>query len=81
MVANYVATNAVIFPSSLGRNLSASTNTTINLVEPGTVYRELSYQTDLRESKEAALGRWRFEGLLDLFNVFHANTVFQCNST
>lgn len=79
MVANYVATNAVIFPS-LGRNLSTSANATINLVEPGTVYGERSYQTDLRVSKEVALGRGRFEGLLDLFNMFNANTVFQYNS-
>ena len=79
MVANYVATNAVIFPS-LRRNLSTSANATVNLVEPGTVYGERSYQSDLWVSKAVALGKVRFEGLLDLFNLFNANTIFQYNS-
>lgn len=80
MSADYVATNAVIRPSLL-RNLSAGANATasVNLVEPGTVYGERSYQTDFRVAKTFSVRAVRIEGLVDLFNLFNANPVFQYN--
>jgi hypothetical protein len=82
MMANYTATNAVIRPS-LGRNLSAGANATatVNLVEPGTVYGERSYQTDFRVAKAFTVRNVRIEGLADVFNLFNANPIFQYNPT
>jgi hypothetical protein len=82
MPANYVATNAVIAPS-LGRNLSAGANATatVNLVEPGTLYGDRSHQLDLRLARSFAMRTVRLKVLVDLYNLFNSNTIFQYNAS
>ena len=75
IVANYVATNAVIAPR-LGRNLSGgASNMTINIVEPGTMYGERSNQVGLRLAKILNVSRTRTTASLDVYNLFNADAV------
>jgi hypothetical protein len=80
IVANYVATNAVVAPS-LGRNLSGGANNlTVNIVDPGTMYGERMNQLDLRFAKVLHFGRTRTTAGLDLYNVLNANPVLTLNN-
>jgi hypothetical protein len=80
IVANYVASNAVVAPS-LGRNLAGGArNITVNIVEPGTMYGERMHQIDLRFGKILRFGRTRATASVDLYNLLNANTVLRQNN-
>ena len=81
VAANYIATNAVIIPS-LGRPLAGGVaNTTINLVQPGTMYGERLNQLDLRISKDVRFGGARvFRANLDIYNALNGNYVRGVNA-
>ena len=80
IVANYVATNAVMLPS-LGRPLSGgAANATVNLVEPGTMYAEQTNLLDLRFSKIFRFGRYRTSLNLDLANAFNSSGITSVNN-
>jgi hypothetical protein len=84
-----VFTNAEIFPS-LGRNLSdcaptlavtACTATrTIGLEEPFVRRENRLTQLDLRFVKRFNVGGARLQGLVDVYNVFNANTILLVNA-
>jgi hypothetical protein len=75
IVANFVASNAVVAPR-LGRNLSGgAANMTANIVEPGTIYGERSNQVGLRVAKILNFGRTRTTASLDIYNLLNANAV------
>jgi hypothetical protein len=75
IVANFVATNAIVAPG-LGRNLSGNAaNMTVNIVEPGTLYGERSNQVGLRFAKILSFGQTRTMASLDIYNVFNSNAV------
>jgi hypothetical protein len=80
VTAAYVVPNSLIAPS-LGRNLSAGANATveIELVEPKTLFEDRSNLLDLRFSRRFPVGRTTITGNLDLANVFNANTPQQIN--
>ena len=80
--AAYAASNAVIFPS-LGRNLSAgaTSNVTVNLIEPFTMFEDRLNQVDARLAKMFRVGRYRIQGMLDVYNVLNANTILVINQT
>ena len=80
ILANYIATNAVVQPS-LGRPLSAgAANVTVNLVEPGTMYGERSNLLDMRFSKIFKFSRYRTSLNLDLSNMLNGNAVTTLNN-
>ena len=81
ILANYVATNAVVQPS-LGRPLSGgAANMTVNLIEPGTLYGDQANQVDLRFAKILRFGRTRAAVNLDLYNALNSNPILQQNNS
>jgi hypothetical protein len=75
ILANFVATNAVVSPS-LGRPLSGgAANVPVGLVAPGTIYGDRINQLDIRIGKTISMGRVRTTANLDLYNVLNANPV------
>ena len=80
VLANFVATNAMVQPS-LGRPLSGgAANVTVNLVEPGTIYGEQTNLLDLRFSKILRFGRYRTSLNLDLSNALNSSGVTSLNN-
>jgi len=80
ILANYIATNAVVQPS-LGRPLSGgAANVTVNLVEPGTMYGERSNLLDMRFSKILKFSRYRTALSLDLSNMLNGSAVTTLNN-
>ncbi len=81
VVATWQAPNSLIAPA-LGRNLSAGATATksVQLIEPGQVYGDMLFQTDLRLSKRVKLGRFRVRGDVNLYNVFNSNFASTLNS-
>jgi hypothetical protein len=78
--ANFIATNAMVQPS-LGRPLSGgAANTTVNIVQPGTLYGERLNQLDLRFTKNIRFGRERVRVSLDIYNAFNGNYVRTVNA-
>ncbi len=80
IAANYNAPNSVVLPS-LGRPLSGGApNTSVNLVQEGTMYGERLNQLDLRIGKVLRFGRSRANVSLDLYNVTNQDTVQELNN-
>jgi hypothetical protein len=80
LAANYVANNAVVRPS-LGRDLSESSNVTVNLIRPGTLYADRRTNVDFRVSKILRYGRTRTQIGLDVYNVTNTDVVTSYNQT
>jgi hypothetical protein len=76
ITANYVASNAEVFPT-LKRNLASGANGTVNvpLIKPGTLYAANSKQLDVRFTKRFRLNRTRIEANLDIFNITNGSGV------
>jgi hypothetical protein len=75
ILANYVASNAQVFPS-LGRPLSGgAANVTVPLIAPGTMYGPRSTMVDLRLGKPFRIGTLRATPSLDIYNVFNSSNV------
>jgi hypothetical protein len=82
ITASYNVRNADIVPT-LGRNLSAGPNGTVNvpLIQPGTMYGPRQRQLDVRFSKRFRVGRARLMGNVDLANVLNAASATAYNNT
>jgi len=75
ILANFIASNAVVQPS-LGRPLSGgAANVTVNIVEPGALYIERLNELDLRFSKVLRLGRTKTALNFDLYNAFNSSAL------
>ncbi len=84
IAANYTATNAVIDVLPVDRNLSAGATATrsINMIKPGTLYRERVSQMDMRFGKDVKMGGGRsLSAMIGLYNAFNANTVVGSNNS
>jgi hypothetical protein len=82
LAANVNLPSAAVTPS-LGRPLTAgpTSNATINVIEPGTLYGDRLNQVDLRLGKVFRFGDRRAAVNFDLFNVANANAVLTENMT
>jgi Carboxypeptidase regulatory-like domain len=78
--ANYTVTAAVAGRPIIGSTAGA-TSTVINLVEPGTLFLETPNRFDMRVGKTFRFDRYRFQGFMDVFNVFNLGTVTSVNQT
>ena len=80
IAANYVASNAEVQPS-LGRPLSGgAANTTVNIVQPGTMYGDRITTLDLRFGKPFRFSNTRTTVNLDINNVFNSADVLTLNA-
>ncbi|HKB14367.1 MAG TPA: carboxypeptidase regulatory-like domain-containing protein [Vicinamibacterales bacterium] len=52
---------------------------TVNLIPPGTQYLDRWTQLDLSFRRTFAIGRYRVDGALDMFNALNSNVVLQQN--
>lgn len=70
--------SAAVVPT-LGRNLSACTlptgactsTTSVNVVQPGTLFDQRLNQIDLRGTRRIKIGRSRLQGVVELYNVLN----------
>jgi hypothetical protein len=83
MAANFVADNAYLAANStLGRTLSGGAkNTTVQIVNPDTIYLDRDNELDLRFGKVFVFGRTRSTINLDLYNALNTNTILTANSS
>jgi hypothetical protein len=81
ILANVVYTSAQVAPS-LGRPLSGGTaNVTVNVVDPGQMYRDRINLADFRVAKTFQFSGKRLNVGLDVFNAFNTNVVLNSNNT
>jgi hypothetical protein len=78
--ATYTVTSAIA-----GRPIIASTagasQINVNLIEPNTMFRDDITQLDLRFSRTFRFGRYRVQGMVDVYNFFNAGTVTTVSTT
>ena len=80
IAANYTATNAQVQPS-LGRPLSGGAqNTTVNIVDPGSMYGDRINTLDLRFAKPFKFSQLRTVINFDLYNAFNSSSVLSLNA-
>jgi hypothetical protein len=81
VTATWQAPNSLVAPV-LGRNLAAGATATksVQLIEPGTVYGDSLFQTDVRLSKRLRIGPLRIRGDVNLYNLFNSNFASTLNS-
>jgi hypothetical protein len=77
--SNYVVTSALA-----GRTIVSSTagaaQITVNLVEPGTMFTDYLNTLDMRVSRTFRFGKYRLQGLVDIYNLFNGGTVTTVNT-
>jgi hypothetical protein len=86
VAANFVATNAYLAANSnLGRLLtgttSATQNTTLQIINPDTVYLDRDNQLDFRVGKVLRWRRTRSTVNLDLYNALNRSTILTTNAS
>jgi hypothetical protein len=82
--ANVTYTNAdMLNParSTLGRNLNAAANVTVNVLEPNTQFGDRIDQLDIRVGKILRFGKTRTNLNLDIVNAFNSNDNLAYSAT
>jgi hypothetical protein len=75
-------TTGIVAAITLGRPLSGNAaNTTVNIVEPGTLYGDRINQLDIRLAKILRFGRTRTQVGLDVYNVTNSSAIQTYNQT
>lgn len=67
-------------PTPLGRNLSAGT-ANVTLMEPNTVFGGRLNQVDMRFARVFRRNKYRFQGMVDIYNLFNRSAVLAYNTT
>ncbi len=81
IAANYIVSSAIV-AQTLGRPLSGSRpNVTINVLNPGQMYRDRINQIDLRVGKVLRFGRTRTNVGVDVFSLWNSSAVENSNTT
>jgi hypothetical protein len=86
ITASYVVSNAEARPT-LGRNFGAcgaaatcTATTTVELIEPNTMFEGRIRQLDLRLSKSVRIGRYRVQGNFDAYNALNRSPILSINT-
>ena len=74
--ASYTVTSAIA-----GVPLTGGGSLSVQLIEPGTSFNEDQQQLDLRVMKTFRFGKYRVQGLVDVYNVLNASAVTVINQT
>ena len=74
--ATYTVTSAIA-----GVPLTGGGSLSVQLVEPGTMFNDDQQQLDLRLVRTFRIGKFRVQGLLDIYNVLNASTVTTINQS
>ena len=79
--ATWTYGSAIARPS-LGRDFTAgaSSTSTVQLIEPYSMFENRLQQLDIRISKAFRFGRARWQGMFDLYNATNSNTVLGVNT-
>ena len=72
--ANYTVTSAIAGRPIIGSTAGAA-QIAVNLVEPNTMFRDYINQVDLRVARTFRFGKYRLQGLVDIYNLLNAGTV------
>jgi len=82
LAANWSITSAIANagPTPLVRNLSAGA-ATVSLMEPNTVFGDRLNQFDMRFARLFKRDKYRFQGMVDIYNVFNKSPVLAYNTT
>lgn len=67
-------------PTPLGRNLAAGT-ANVTLIEPNTVFGNRLNQVDMRFARIFRMNKYRFQGMVDIYNLFNKSAVLAYNTT
>jgi hypothetical protein len=76
--AYYTVTAAIANRPIFGSTASATTMP-VNLIESNTEFLDYRKQLDMRLARTFRFGRYRVQGLMDVFNVLNAGTVLRVN--
>ncbi len=80
VAANYQVTSTIAGRPIIG-STTGSASTTINLVEPGSLFLDYQNRLDMRIGKMFRVNQNRFQVFMDVFNVLNAGTVIRVNET
>jgi hypothetical protein len=80
IAANYTVTSAIAGRPIIGSTAGA-TQIAVNLIESNTMFRDYINQLDLRVARTFRFGRYRVQGMVDIYNAFNAGTVTVINQT
>jgi hypothetical protein len=75
--ANYTV-DRTLSPGITGA--AGQTSITVNLIEPGTMFQDYINQLDVRLTRTFSFGKYRLQGLVDIYNAFNAGTVTTLNN-
>jgi hypothetical protein len=77
--ANYVVTSALAGRPIVGSTAGAA-QISVNLIEPGTMFTDYLNTLDFRLARTFRAGRYRMQGLVDIYNLLNAGTVTTVNT-
>jgi len=78
--ANYTVTSALAGRPIIGSTAGAA-QISVNLVEPNTMFYDYINQIDFRLARTFRFGKYRLQGLVDIYNLLNAGTVTTLNTT
>jgi len=78
--ANYTVTSALAGRPIIGSTAGAA-QIAINLIEPNTMFYDYINQVDLRVARTFRFGKYRLQGLVDIYNLLNGGTVTVVNPT
>jgi hypothetical protein len=80
IAANYTVTSAIAGRTIIG-STAGTQQISVNLIEPNTMFRDYIHQLDTRFARNFRFGRYRVQGMVDVYNILNLGTVTTLNQT